>query len=67
MSFKLTSDDYAVLEDFIAEILNNYKDGLTSKDRAIGIISHAITASATDNQDELKAYIRAPKSELLDD
>jgi hypothetical protein len=56
-----------LLDDLIGEVLNNYKDGLTGKDRAIGILSHVVAAAATDKQDEFTAYIRAPKSELLDD
>jgi hypothetical protein len=54
----------AELEPFIGVVLDAYKDGRAGRSTIVQLLSHAITAAASDNEAEFKAYIRLSQEQL---
>lgn len=66
MAFEPTNADQEALDNFLGAMLDAYKAGRADRLRVIGILAHAMTAAAIDNQGEFEKYIRLPEARLHD-
>jgi hypothetical protein len=65
MAFEPTKADQEALDKFLGAMLDAYRAGRADRLRVIGVLAHAITAAALDNQGEFEKYIRLTEARHL--
>ncbi|MET4217860.1 hypothetical protein ABIB00_003072 [Bradyrhizobium sp. LB14.3] len=66
MAFQPTKTDHVALDQFLETVLDAYKNGDSDRDSCVGVIAHAMTAAAIDNETEFKNYIRLSGERLFE-
>lgn len=57
MAFEPFDSDLKQLDRFVVRILEAYKDGKISQDKAVELVERAVIAAAMDDQGEFKVAI----------
>ncbi|GAB0079377.1 hypothetical protein [Pseudomonas sp. PS02290] len=61
---ELTDRDHENMDAFLGHVLEAYKSGETTKDRAVGSLAHVMTALEKGNYDEARSWFQQGRKHL---
>lgn len=61
MSFDLSNKNHKNLDALLSKILDWHKEGAITKNEAIGVLAHILTAAAIDNESEVISWLEKPE------
>lgn len=63
---ELTSSDHENMDAFLGHVLDAYKAGQVTKERAVGSLAHVMAALDKGNYDEARSWFRQGRAHLTD-
>lgn len=65
MAFNLRGDDRTSLNGFLGRVLNMEKAKRVDRDTVIAMITHVVSAAASDSEGEFRGYINLNDDQLI--
>jgi len=64
---ELTDRDHQNMDAFLGHVLEDFKSGVISKDRAVGALAHVMAALDLDNYEEARSWFEQGRKFIHDD